>query len=91
MLPLCQPPLTQQTEGAYRCADIRALYYWLEAHGYHYFGSFGPEQYGRFSYLEIALGDSGPMHHASSIEVHLNGAVVAMDALARRLLDTICG
>lgn len=90
MLPLCQPPLTQQTDGTYRCADIRALYHWLEAHDYHYFGSYGPEQYGRFSYLEIALGDNGPAHHASSIEVHLNGMVVPIDGAAQQLLNTIC-
>lgn len=88
MLLLSQPSLSKRLDGVYHCPDIRALYHWLEAQDYHYYGSYGSEQYGRFARTEIALGETPPVERSSSIEVHLNGLVVATDDRAQQLLDT---
>jgi hypothetical protein len=86
MPPLSQPLLLSSGLSSYHCADIRSLYHWLEAHGYHYYGSFGPDEYGRFACEELALGDTGPIHHSSYIEVRLDGTVVAADEHAQQVL-----
>ncbi len=74
MLPLSQPPLIKRAGGIYHCVDIRALYHWLEAHGYHYCGSFGPDEYGRFAHSERAVGEAS---RACSIEVRIDGAYLS--------------
>jgi len=89
MLPLSQPALFWNGMGSYHSPDIRTLYYWLEARGYHYYGSFGPSEYGRFASEEVALGDMGLVHFTSSIEVYLSGVVVAADERAKQMLEEL--
>jgi hypothetical protein len=89
MLPLARPALFPNGQGTYNCPDIRTLYQWLEAHEYHYYGSFGPHEYGRFACQELELGDTGPTHLSSLIEVHMNGVVVAADERAKQLLEEL--
>jgi hypothetical protein len=89
MLLLSRPMLLSNGLGSYRCPDIRALYHWLEVHGYHYYGSFGPSEYGRFACEELALGETGPVHASSSIEVHVSGVVVAADERAKQMLEEL--
>lgn len=89
MLPLSQPALFSTGMGSYHSPDIRTLYYWLEAHGYHYYGSFGPSEYGRFASEAVALGAMGLVHFTSSIEVYVSGVVVAADEQAKQMLEEL--
>ena len=89
MLPLARPPLSPHAENTFYCADIRTLYQWLEAHEYHYYGTFGSDEYGRFACQELALGDTGPILMSSLIEVHLNGVVIAADERAKQMLGAL--
>ncbi len=89
MLPLARPSLHACVHGHYHCEDLHALYQWLEAHGYHYYGAFGADSFGRFVCEELALGDTGPIHFSSAIEVSCRGAVVAADARAQQFLNEI--
>ena len=88
MLPLAQPALFSNGMRSYHSPDIRTLYYWLEAHGYHYYGSFDPSEYGRFA-SELLLGDIGLVHVTSSIAVSLSGVVVAADERAKQMLEEL--
>jgi hypothetical protein len=42
MLLLSRLPCIVVAPRRYHCADIRALYLWLESHDYHFSGRFGP-------------------------------------------------
>ena len=87
MFPLARPSLHSLDDRQYHCDDLHTLYQWLEAHGYHYFGAFGAESFGRFVCEELALGDTGPIHASSVIDVFRAGTVVAEDTRAQRLLE----
>lgn len=89
MLPLARPALHACVFAHYHCEDLHALYRWLEAHDYHYYGAFGPDSFGRFVCEELALGDTGPTHYTSVVEVSCRGAVVAADPRARQFLDEL--
>ena len=84
-----RPYLTPRADASYFCADLRALYFWLEQHGYPYMGAFGPNEYGRFACQAHALGGGDSALNASYISVLLNGTVVASDEQARQFLSAL--
>jgi hypothetical protein len=86
MVPLSRPLCLRVADGHYHCPDIRTLYLWLESQGYHFVGSFGPEEYGRFVCQQRVLGTAEPHGHSSSISISLNGTVIAADEDAQQLL-----
>ena len=84
-----RPYLTPRADANYHCADLRALYFWLELHGYPYMGAFGTDEYGRFACQAHALSADEQAANTSYISVLLNGTVVASDEEAQAVLSAL--
>ena len=84
-----RPSLSFLANRKYRCDDISALHQWLEAHGYQYYGTFDPEEYGRFSCQETHDDADRRSYVHSFIQVFADGTLYAPDPHAHNLLDTL--
>ena len=84
-----QPRLSALAARKYRCDDIPALHHWLEAHGYQFYGTFDPAEYGRFSCQEAHETGERRSYVHSFIQVFADGQIYAPDPHAHNLLNTL--